>query len=461
MDKKRIGIWGLGAVGTSALHFFQRRGNPIEVFDLKKPSNHALHILSATTRYTQQDGDESIKDFLERNDAILVSPGINITPYTRYAHKYISELDLVWQSTTVPIIGITGTVGKTTLTTLLFNYLQKQGYYIGIGGNIGTPMLDLISQPTIYDYLVLELSSFQLEYTRYCAPYLSIWTNFYPNHLDRHRGITNYFLAKCHIVAYQTACQHALLPMSIMPRLKRRFTNFSTLNSNFSFFSLQAPTAGQLLDLPEHAKFFYIEDSHIVLQKNSQIIPLIALDTIRLRIYRENLLMLTAALYCLNQPLNILAQSAKLTRFEHRLEYVATYDGITFYNDSKATIMQATLAAVQELSAHNIILLLGGLSKGVDRRNDIQKLSGTVGQVICFGQEAQQLRKACTVMHIPVQITKTLENAFELAVKIAKPRDYILLSPGGSSFDLFSNYKERGKRFKELIANYRNSKKHF
>ena len=147
----------------------------------------------------------------------------------------------------------------------------------------------------------------------------------------------------------------------------------------------------------------------------------------------------------------LIAQADNLSLPSYRLEEVATINGVTYYNDSKSTIMQATLAAVDALHNKKIILLLGGVSKGVDRAPFVQQLKDNVQAVICFGKEAEQLRAACCAASIEAHAVKTLEEAVALAQKNSQKAEAILLSPGGASFDLFKDYQERGARFKELV----------
>lgn len=458
MNNQRIGIWGLGAVGKSAINFFHLKGNQLEILNLDAPTAAILQNLPEAIRYTQQRDNNSIHTFLERNDVIIVSPGINIIPFTTYAHKFITELDIVAHSTNIPLIGITGTIGKTTVTTLLSKFLQKLGYSIGTGGNIGTPMLDLLSHARIYDYLVLELSSFQLEYTRACAPTLAIWTNFYPNHLDRHQTMQDYFRAKCNIFLHQTNKDFLLLPLQSIFFFQEYGYNITNIKVHLSFFSLQKPSEF-ILKTIFYANFYYFNDNTIVVNTGNQESKLISLNFATLKIYPENLLILAAALHYLRQPLDIFISYNETLQLEDRLEYVGTHNNIHFYNDSKATIMQATQNALHALAGHTIILLLGGISKGVDRTEDIQALEGKVSYVICFGKEAEKLHKICSEVQIPSDLSATLEEAFNKAILQAQAGNTILLSPGGASFDLFANYKERGNRFKELIAtNFKLSK---
>lgn len=448
MQKQRIGIWGFGAVGKSAFRFFHGQGNPLEILDLTESTKK----LPDNVTYTQQQTSSDITDFLTRNDAILVSPGIDTSHYSIFRNKFINELDLMCQQLKKPWIGITGTVGKTTITTLLSQYLQQAGFSVGMGGNIGIPLLDVVAQQDCYNIAVFELSSFQLEYATQCSPHLAIWTNLYPNHLDRHLTVEQYFLSKFNIMRHQDMHDKALVPLNLMPLLQQYSYNFAHIRAQLYFFSQNAPTDTEKKIAPKNAHFMYLAHNNIMLDNGITMTSLMSLGDIPLKTYPENILVLAAALYCLEQPLTLLTDHQE-TVLEHRLEYVATQNTIAFYNDSKSTIMQATHAAVNALQPQNIILLLGGLSKGVDRTADIYAIASSVRFIICFGKEASTLHAVCDAAHIPAQQASTLEEAFVIGV--AQARRYsnacVLLSPGGSSFDLFANYSERGNTFKNLV----------
>ncbi len=444
---KKIGIWGFGVLGQSAVEYLHPRGAHLEVIDSKEYSPEALQLLKekGITYYQQSD---DLVPFLERNEYIVPSSGIDLRPYSAYQHKWITELDFFYAHWQKPIIAITGTVGKTSTTQLLGQLINAHGMQARVGGNIGVGLFDLL-QDTQARMAVLELSSFQLEISTTFAPDLAIWTNFFANHLDRHTTLQDYFDAKYNIVVRQREQQKALLPLTLQTIINATHP----CKSSVAFFTATQPTAQELTALKSQQKLFYLNhDGVMLLEHNTHrlLLPAQQLPTLS---FQENWLIICGALHLLNIPLSLLTTTqATLTLPEHRLEKVATHNSIDFYNDSKSTTMEATLAAVQRLQGRPVHLFLGGMGKGVDRTPLIQQLAGKVAYVYCFGKEAEQLHALCTAHNIASSSRPTLESAFEQCCKQVRPQDQVLLSPAGASFDLFANYVERGKRFKELVA---------
>ncbi len=208
---KIIGIWGLGKVGRSTAEFFHAQGAIIIGMDQKQVMHPHLN-----TFYNEAEKDI----FFSHADHIISSPGIDIRPYyQQFKTKWITELDLFYQHWKRPIIAITGSVGKTTVTHLLGQLLSRYKLRVAVCGNIGTPMLDMISFSDLYDIAVMEVSSFQLEYSTSFAPQIAIWTNFAPNHLDRHT-LEEYFFSKAKICAFQNSNQTAIIPYEVYQKLK-------------------------------------------------------------------------------------------------------------------------------------------------------------------------------------------------------------------------------------------------
>lgn len=417
---KKIGIWGFGLTGQSALTFLSSEQAQCMVFDDKSLSLNQTQLikqhkaLAVDACYKQQ--------FFEANELILVSPGVSLESwFEKYPNKFISELDLFAQYVTTPVIAITGSAGKTSTVTLLNQALNACGKKTCVGGNIGTPLLNLLSQQHAYDYLILELSSFQLEHTTQFAPSIAAIINIFENHLDRHHIMSLYVEAKAHIFMQQQEHQQLIIPLEYIDAFWSYFTHQKT--------HLIAPDAYKDIT---HAL------SDITCHQNLQIICAI-LETLHI------------------EPQQLLSYKKNLKRPEHRLEYVLTHDDITFYNDSKATMPAATLQALTQLQTHHLILMIGGLSKGVDRSLFIQQLVGNqaIKHIICFGTEALQLHTFCQNAHLASSAHTTLQKGYDAALTLAKSGDTILLSPAGSSYDEFKNYEERGTFFKKLCQKFK------
>jgi UDP-N-acetylmuramoylalanine--D-glutamate ligase len=446
-DGKKIGIWGLGVVGRSLIRHFSSlsRGEiQLELLDAKTPNNADAALLQENNiPFFAQSTD--LIPFLERNDYIIPSPGIDLRPYKAYEHKWISELDLFAHAYQKRTIAITGSVGKTSSTHILGQLLNNHGLITAVGGNIGTAMLDLINQES--DCALLEVSSFQLELCKTWAPDLALWTNFYPNHLDRHTNEQGYFDAKYQILAHQKPNQRALLPLTIASTILERKPQGS-----LAFFCAQPPTEHELTALHNYP-LYYIDKGMIVVRTATGITPVIATEQLPAISYQENWLLMVAALHLLAIPMTVIEQStATLALPEHRLEKLLSINDVDFYNDSKSTTPEATLAAVQQLCSRPLHLFLGGISKGIDRSELIQKLQGKLYHVYCFGKEAALLHELCTTYHLASSSYATLDTAVQACTKNMRPGDTVLLSPSGASFDLFENYIHRGNYFKQLVA---------
>ena len=428
---KKIGIWGFGIVGRSAFNYFKKHTKNIQIID-QKACDHPAYIPQTT---------KNLQQFLEHNDYIVVSPGIPLHNYQLYKNKFIPELDIYQQEFKGQTIAITGTLGKTSITNLLATYLPNAI----AGGNIGNGMLNIISEKKHPSPVILELSSFQLHYAKNFKPQISIWTNFYPNHLDHHNNEQEYFLAKCNILKYQNTQQITLLPCNLFDRIQ---TNIKIKAKTYLFCSPDC-------SIKHTFKTFKIVGNNITVQqdKTSQII-FHNIDNLPQLTFTQNWLIIIAAIYLLNiNPQQLLQQPLKFQSQEHRLENLGTVNTTTFYNDSKSTVWQATKQALESIgSSQPCILFLGGLSKGSDRTPLIQYLQDKPVKVIAFGKEAAEIQALCLKYQVNCSNHLTLEDAFESIYLTNLPQN-VLFSPAGSSFDLFKNYAQRGEVFKKLVRN--------
>lgn len=431
---KKVGVWGAGIVGQSAINFFLQNASKIQLLTdkyIEKINPQVQQILQ---------NPKSIKQFWRDNDYILSSPGIPLHNYTHFSNKIITEADVLQQEYKNPIFAITGTAGKTTVTHILQRIFDRYRPTIA-AGNIGYPMLDLLTKKHEEKLAVIELSSFQLQHTKKFAPDLAIITNFFGNHLDYHKSEDEYYQAKTNIFAQQNQSQKTLLPPSFIK-------NKSIKKGNLYTFSKDAIQK-------EGAQHFYIERNKIIFASRLKKIEIC--DTTKLPTYTfpENWLIIIATLH-----LNNITVDDKLYDFlhqlslpEHRLAPICTINGSIFYNDSKSTTWQSTVKAIDQIKKP-ISLFLGGLSKGVDRAPLIDKISKTKNIIVfAFGKESEQIKKMCKAKNITTYSAPTLEKSFQQCMKNINTSRSILFSPGGSSFDLFKNYKERGKAFKKLTLN--------
>lgn len=432
---KKVGIWGLGITGTSLIRYLSPQAYELGVMDKKQPTPEEHDFLKAHgVAFFPESNKE---DFFATYEAIIPSGGIDLRPYPQHAHKWLSELDLFAENYNGRLVGITGSLGKTSVTHLLSAALAKAGQKVATGGNIGVGMMDLLNKPA--DITVLELSSFQLELSKKMAPDLAIITNIYPNHLDRHGTLTEYIQAKYAIIRYQKPHQTALIHADAYEHIQHfnpeaRIILFSEKRPVHPFKTAYYFDNGRMIK--EHQGNISVFDNEL---------PSIS--------FPLNWLIVAAAVDILGCTLpNFTDISVDLPR--HRLQHVATVQDIDFIDDSKSTVCESTQAALDKLSSRPIILLMGGLGKGVDREPFIKHNASRIKVAHFFGKEAEQLHAHAQRHGLPSYAHKTLDDAFAGALKSAQVSDQILLSPAGSSYDLFSDYQERGNAFQKLVARY-------
>lgn len=268
LQTKKIGIWGFGIVGKAALNYFQNQNkkNQIMIMDsreLTQQENDLIKKIGGTII-----NQKECKKFLEENDIILASPGVDFSNYREYSNKLITELDIFSYENTKHVTAITGTIGKTSITHLLSTLINKNEP-IKTGGNIGIGMLNLLEKSDAKK-IILEISSFQLEYCKLFAPDLAIWTNFYPNHLDRHRTIEEYFKAKYTVLKYQREDQHSLVPLELAEKIVHENAHNSSYKGTLHFFSNQKPCLHTYTWLPSKSSLFWLENSTIVHYTNNE-----------------------------------------------------------------------------------------------------------------------------------------------------------------------------------------------
>lgn len=451
IGKQTVGIWGFGIVGRSTARFLKQRGATIDIIDKRLLVPEEMACARELGTWQQAESIDEIEKFLARNDTIIVSPGIDTRPFSHYAYKFVAELDLFHAFYKKPIVAITGSVGKTTITTLLSHILTSMDFGWWTGGNIGTCMMDALAIQDQTKGVILELSSFQLEHCKTFSPDMAIITNIVPNHLDRHGTLEDYIKAKFNIITHQHNGQQALLPLEYKEIISTRTAG------TCHYFSDHKPTEADIATLPATSNLFFYQDRCMHRYYNGICRPVINLDHLPPITFTINWLIACAALQLRGIKLDTLdsiVRSCKLPA--HRLELVCTLNGIDFYNDSKGTTVAATLAAVTQLKEKPIILLLGGMGKGVDRGNLIRDVKPYVKTIICFGKEHQELALKCQLHGLDQIATAHLETAIQIAINKASSGDQIVLSPAGTSYDEFKNYEERGNFFKEYVKNIQN-----
>jgi len=443
LKDKRVLVVGLGKSGVASALFLKARGARVTVSDTKSPDQLRDEIpILLDHGITVETGGHGERTF-RGQDLIVVSPGVPVDApplvQARTAGEpVIGEIELAAQNLTGPIVAITGSNGKTTTTTLAGEILAAGGLPVAVGGNIGTPAISLVAAAKSETVIVLEVSSFQLETIQTFRPKVAVILNITPDHLDRHRTFQTYVDAKARIFENQQP------------------GDFAVLNED-------DPTCRTLRDRTRAEVFWFsrkqevqngawVRDGKILFRDGSGQSEVMLVSEIPLKGAHnvENVLAGVCAGALMGcEPAKIRKAIQEFKAVEHRLEYVATIKGVEYFNDSKATNVDATIKALESFPK-NIHLILGGKDKGSDYTvlNDL--LRERVKRVYTIGAAAEkiesQIKGAAEIVH-----AETLDNAIRRAAAVAQSGDVVLLAPACASFDQFQSYNHRGRVFKEVV----------
>jgi UDP-N-acetylmuramoylalanine--D-glutamate ligase len=446
---KKVLVVGLGKSGLAAALFLRRKGAQVTVSDLRSAEALAKDIPALLEEGIMVEaGGHGLLTF-RRQDLIVVSPGVPLnTPELAQARNFglpvIGELELAARFLKGNILAITGSNGKTTTTALAGEILGASGLPTLVGGNIGVPVVSLIEDSTDQTWSVLEVSSFQLETTEQFHPTIAVILNITPDHLDRHGTFENYARAKERIFAAQTPGDAVVLNADSARTLEAA----ARAVGRVYWFSI------------EHGvrQGGWVEDGYLVyrsseMEQTERIMPLSRIP-LRGEHNVENVLAAVCAARLAGVPTETIARAVEsFQAVEHRLEYVATVHGVEFYNDSKATNVDATAKAVAAF-AGGIHLILGGKDKGSDYTALSPLLRERVRAVYTIGSAAEKIEFQLRGV-ISIHSCRTLNGAVSAAASAAHPGEVVLLAPACSSFDQFESYEHRGRVFKELVAQWR------
>jgi UDP-N-acetylmuramoylalanine--D-glutamate ligase len=368
-----------------------------------------------------------------------------------------NDAQLFLERCPAPVIGITGSSGKTTTTSLVGQMLQKGRLSTWVGGNIGRPLVDCLSEMNEGVRVVMELSSFQLELMT-VSPDVAAVLNVTPNHLDRHKTMTVYTAAKRRILDFQDPGDLALLGKDDAGS----WGLASAVRGRLAFFSVQSPDraiqSGDGIDAETGA---FLRDEVVTLHLGGEENAICRTDEIQL-LGRHNILNVLAACVlagAVGVPIDAIREVVTtFTGVEHRLQLVRTLNGVRYYDDSIATAPERTVAALQAFE-DPIVLLAGGRDKALPWDEMAQATLERARHVVAFGEAAglvervlAEQRKMGTGETLEgITRAETLEEAVDVAARVARPGDVVLLAPGGTSFDAFKDFAERGDRFQTLV----------
>lgn len=446
---KKVLVVGLGKSGLAAALFLRRRGAQVTVSDVRSAEALAKDIPALLEEGIMvETGGHGLLTF-RRQDLIVVSPGVPLdTPELVQVKSFglpiIGELELAARFLKGKSVAITGSNGKTTTTALVGEILQEAGFPTLVGGNIGVPVVALIDESTDQSWSVLEVSSFQLETTEQFHPNIAVILNITPDHLDRHGTFENYARAKERIFEVQTERDQVVLNADNV----RAAAAAARSKSNVYWFSLEHP-------VPQGA---WVENGFVVYRevKDAPTEKVIPLSGIPLKGEHnvENVLAAVCAARLAGAPADAIRQAIeKFKAVEHRLEYVTTLNGVEYYNDSKATNVDATAKAIAAFPG-GIHLILGGKDKNSDYTQLADLLRTRVRAVYTIGSAAAKIEAQLRGM-VLLHSCETLEKAVNAAAAAARPGEVVLLAPACSSFDQFESYEHRGRVFKELVNEWR------
>ena len=442
--KTNLIVLGGGESGVGAAYLANKNGMNVFLSDINIIENSYKKIL-IDNGIEFEEGKHSLNKILKANE-IIKSPGIPndcdlVLKILKNNIPIISEIEFASRFTNAKIIGVTGSNGKTTTTCLIYHILKSSGLNVGICGNIGNSFAFLISKKK-FDFIVIELSSFQLERVFQFRPKIAVITNLSPDHLERHdNSFKKYIDAKFNIISNQLSSDFIIYngdDTIIEKEIKFRKINSSKLS--FSF--LKNTSSNQT----------YIENNKIQSQINKNKF-MISIENLSLK--GKHNIQNSMAAATVAQLLNISNQALKesLGNFQsinHRMENVLTIQKVKYINDSKATNVNAVYYALDSMK-NSTVWIVGGVDKGNNYNELLPLVREKVKAIICLGLDNKKIIETFSSISDLIIETSSMNEAVNSAYRIAKPNDVVLLSPACSSFDLFENYEDRGNQFKECV----------
>lgn len=440
---KKVTVVGLAREGVSLVRFLASVGAEVTANDRAPEASLAGALRQIAGLPVNVVAGGHPHELFARADAVFVSPGVPreleaLAAAREQGVPVSSETQLFFELCRGRIVGITGSSGKTTTTALVGEMFREAGMPMHLGGNIGLPLLERVGEIGRDDWVVLELSSFQLETLPYSPPVAAI-LNITPNHLDRHASMEAYTAAKVNLVRHQKAGDRAVLNAD-----DRGSSAVATVEPPI-WFSLERPVRGA-----------HVDAGRVVISVGSHPEEVCSLDDIRLR-GRHNLANVAAAVaiaFAAGIPVPAMLEAIRrFTGVPHRLEVVAELDGVTYVNDSIATSPERAIAALRAFD-QPVVLIAGGRNK----RLPLEEWAGVICRrakaVVLMGEAADAIEaavRACGEITPPMLRATGLDEAVARARTLAEPGDMVLLAPGGTSFDMFKDFEERGERFRMVV----------
>lgn len=434
-------VVGLGKTGRSIAHYLRRRNKPFVVFDTRQEPDGLADFNQEFPEVDVFLGDFPTTVY-ERLVAIIASPGVSLDePVLQEAMRrnisIIGDIECLAQEIKAPVIAITGTNGKSTVTTLVGEMAKAAGLSVAVAGNIGLPVLDLLDDDHHYDLWVLELSSFQLELTHSLKPIAATILNISIDHLDRHHNLLAYIQAKQRVYRHAQLCLYNREDEQTRPQLKLLDEQPYVIS-----YGLNKPDEGHWGLLVNEGHYYLAEGETCMLP----------VDALRIKGRHNWQNALAASALATAAGIKPQVINAVLQSFEglpHRCQWVRTLDQVDWINDSKGTNVGATLSAISGIGSSvqgKIILIAGGIGKGADFTELRASVEHYVRSVILIGEDADKIQIALSDVTAVLRAL-TLDDAIQLAQSQARAGDVVLLSPACASFDMFRDFNHRGESF--------------
>ena len=444
---KKVLVLGAARSGVASAKFLTEHGAIVALNDAKQIDNWSEEALALKALGVGCIAGDVPGWLLDQLDLVVISPGVPTkTIPVRYAERagaeVIGEVELASRYLKGRIVAITGSNGKTTTTSLIAELLRDAGLPTLLGGNIGTPLISLVENSRDDGWTVVEMSSFQLETIKEFHPTVAVVLNVTPNHMDRYESFVDYAAAKHRIFMNQAAGDVAILNAddevvsSWASGLRAHVTRFSV---------------SQELD-----EGLFLRGHELVSRAAGRERVLASADEMKLRGRHniENVLAaLAAGLACGAAPDSMRETIRNFSPVEHRLEFVSEIEGVKFYNDSKATSVDATLKALEAFAdgAGKVILILGGRGKKAPYAPLASLVEKTVRKLVLIGEDAETISRELGELAPAVRATD-LGEAVKFSFEAAQPGDIVLFAPACASFDMFESFEHRGRIFKEEVS---------
>jgi UDP-N-acetylmuramoylalanine--D-glutamate ligase len=451
---KRVTVAGAARSGIAAAELLVRRGARVTLSERRSNAREAEPLRKMGV--TVELGGHQPATFADA-DLIVLSPGVPADqPVVERARArgvpVIGEMELASRWLRGRVIAITGTKGKSTTTALTGRILETAGFKVAVGGNIGVPLSSQVSQSTPDTLHVVETSSFQLEQIDTFHPWISVLLNFSPDHLDRHPSVDAYASAKARIFENQEAGDWAVVnaddPSALeLARRGARATSAAAGVTTRLFGRRSSPPDGTAVEAG------WIVDRSAGNAPATRLVPLDAIHLLGAHLVDDVMAAVTVGAIAKATPPAMTAAVESFRGLEHAMENVGEVDGVRFVNDSKATNVESALRSIESFE-RDLVAIIGGRFKGGNLRLLREPLRQRAKAVVAIG-ESQALVRDALDGAVAVETAAGFPAAIERAFALAKPSGVVLLAPACASFDMFADYAERGRAFKEEVARLR------